>query len=117
MEDTLNSEQCARYLKALSDPWRIKILCCLQNGCMSVSEIASALEIDLANASHHLRVMHHANLLSTRREGKFIYYSLSEEICDQNGEKLDSLNFGCCQLSLNLSPEKVANAAESQSPV
>ena len=46
MEDQLQSDVCARYLKALSEPDRLKIIQCLQAGPRNVSEIAALIDRD-----------------------------------------------------------------------
>ncbi len=99
--DKLEATRCATYLKALADPQRLRIVQCLQSGPMTVSDIAALLEIDLANASHHLRLMRAAELLSSQRDGKHIYYSLSADISRNPGGGPPSLDFGCCRIELS----------------
>ena len=60
MEDRLQSESCARSLKALADPDRLKIIQFLQHGPHNVSQIAEALQREVANVSHHLGVLRNA---------------------------------------------------------
>ncbi|MCR9117389.1 MAG: metalloregulator ArsR/SmtB family transcription factor [bacterium] len=90
---------CASYLKALADPTRLRIVRALQAGALSVSDIAILLETEIANVSHHLRVLFHANLVTTEREGKYIYYNLNSDFRRQ-GEVEKSLDFGCCKIDL-----------------
>jgi DNA-binding transcriptional ArsR family regulator len=93
--------RCAKYLKALADPVRLRIVESLRAGEMSVTDIATLLEIDIANVSHHLRVLHHADVVTTKREGKFIYYSLDPTIFAKTGRGSgDKLDFGCCRVEL-----------------
>lgn len=42
-----------------------------------VNEIFDALQIEQSVASQHLRILRQAELVQTRRDGKFIYYSLN----------------------------------------
>jgi DNA-binding transcriptional ArsR family regulator len=97
--DPKNAERCAAYLKALGDPVRLTVVRALRMGKLSVSDIALLLEIDLTNVSHHLRVLFHAGLVTTTRDGKYIYYQLNNEILSSRSSK-KSLDFGCCQLEL-----------------
>lgn len=90
--------ECANYLKALADPIRLQIVRALQSGPMSVSDLAALLEMEMANVSHHLRVMYHADLVVTERDGKFIYYYLNKEFMRSAAAK--SLDFGCCKIDL-----------------
>lgn len=96
-----DAEQCASYLRALGDPFRLQMIRALQSGPKSVSDLAMLLEIELANASHHVRVLYHAGLVSSEREGKFIYYRLSKNIRRPESRPADkALDFGCCKLDL-----------------
>jgi ArsR family transcriptional regulator, lead/cadmium/zinc/bismuth-responsive transcriptional repressor len=97
--DSENAEMCAVYLKALGDPVRLKVVRALRAGKLSVTDIALLLEIDMTNASHHLRVLYHADLVTTTREGKFIYYQLNGDFLPSRTSK-KALDFGCCQLDL-----------------
>ena len=69
--------ECATYLKALADPFRLQIIRALQSGPLSVSDVAELLESNLANASHHLRVLFHAGIVITERDGN----EMAEEGC------------------------------------
>ena len=90
---------CAVYLKAIGDPIRLQIVKALQCGPMTVSDIAELLELQLPNASHHLRVLFHANLAVIEKDGKFSYYRLNEEFLKRRSVS-KSLDFGCCKIDL-----------------
>ncbi len=102
MKDQLDSERCARYMKALSEGERLKIIETLLEGPRSVGEVAEALESPLQNISHHLRCLAAAGLLDSRREGKFIYYELNPQVhrkaTPENPKS--ALEFGCCRIEL-----------------
>lgn len=97
--DTQEAIRCAGYLKALADPNRLRIVQALRLGPLSVSDISLALETELAIVSHHLRVLFNAGLVTTEREGKFIYYSLSSELAERRASG-PSLDFGCCRIDI-----------------
>jgi DNA-binding transcriptional ArsR family regulator len=90
---------CATYLKALGEPIRLRIVKALQAGPMTVSDLSELLESDLSNVSHHLRVLFHAQLVTTRREGKFNYYHLNVAFLSDRALP-KTLDFGCCKLDL-----------------
>ncbi len=90
---------CATYLKALGDPIRLQIVKALQSGPLTVSDLAELLEMELANVSHHLRVLFHAHLVMTEKDGKFSYYRLNEEFLMRRS-LVKSLDFGCCKIDL-----------------
>ena len=100
-DDSKQADQCARYLKALGDPIRIKMIRALQAGPKSVSDFALLLELELSNVSHHLRVLFNAGLVTTERDGKFIYYSLSKDLLKNRSQLPNGLfDFGCCKLDM-----------------
>jgi DNA-binding transcriptional ArsR family regulator len=102
MNDKLRSDECARSLKAIGDPERLKIIQCLQPGPRNVSELAALLGVELANVSHHLRVLRDAGLVLDEKQGKFVVYSLNPTIFKPGnaGHVGDALDLGCCRLEL-----------------
>ena len=66
----------SRLLKALSNPCRLEIIEMLSQGEKSVEGIVMVTGMSFANASQHLQVMKHNNIVKARKEGHYIYYSL-----------------------------------------
>lgn len=67
-------------IKALGDDTRQGILRWLQrDGELNVSEICERVEKEQSNVSHHLTCLRNCGLVSTRRDGKSIYYTLNGE--------------------------------------
>ena len=66
----------ARLLKALANPDRLMLLCQLSQAEMSVGELEAALGILQPTLSQQLGVLRDEELVETRREGKYIYYSV-----------------------------------------
>ena len=104
MKDQLESERCARYMKALSEGDRLKIIETLLDGPRSVGEVAEIMASPLQNISHHLRCLAAAGLLDSRREGKFIYYALNRDILRERTPENPkwALEFGCCRIELGV---------------
>ncbi len=71
-------EQVARIGKACSSPKRLELLELLAQGEKSVERLASEVSIDIKLASAHLQVLKSANLVTTRKEGKFVFYRLTD---------------------------------------
>ncbi|ADO49480.1 ArsR/SmtB family transcription factor [[Enterobacter] lignolyticus] len=67
----------AAVLKSLANETRLLLLCHLSQGEASVSEIEAALGIGQPTLSQQLGVLRRENLVSTRREGKQIFYRIS----------------------------------------
>lgn len=68
----------AQFCKTLSDANRLLIIAELTKGEKSVNELVSSLGIMQANLSRHLAMMRERGLVTTRREGTNVYYSLSD---------------------------------------
>ncbi len=66
--------------KALSDPTRRRILKILNGGELTAGEIAARFNISAPSMSHHFNVLKHADLISGRREGQQILYSLNTTV-------------------------------------
>ncbi|HCB51828.1 TPA: transcriptional regulator [Patescibacteria group bacterium] len=66
--------------KALADPKRRQICKILQQGDKSVSELQTNFSTTQEALSHHLKILKSANIVSNRREGQFIYYSLNSPV-------------------------------------
>jgi ArsR family transcriptional regulator len=63
--------------KALSDPLRIRILELLREQEFCVCDLSSHLDVGQSKLSFHLKVLKEAELLRSRQQGKWIYYSLN----------------------------------------
>jgi rhodanese-related sulfurtransferase/DNA-binding transcriptional ArsR family regulator len=70
--------QFAAVAKAVAHEHRLELLEALAQGERSVEALANCAGVSIANASQHLQRMRRAGLVETRREGKFIYYRLSD---------------------------------------
>ncbi|MGD9879922.1 MAG: ArsR/SmtB family transcription factor [Reyranella sp.] len=68
----------AEVAKALGHGDRLEILELLAQGERSVEALAERLGLPVANASQHLRLMHRAGLLTSRRDGKRVLYRPSD---------------------------------------
>lgn len=66
-----------RLLKALANPIRLKILSLLQIREMCVCEIMVALSLTQPTASHHLNILDNVSVVKARKEGKWVFYSLT----------------------------------------
>lgn len=71
--------QAGALLRTLGNEDRLLLLCQLSQGEMSVGELAQALEIRQPTLSQQLGVLRQEGLVSTRRDGKQIYYVVSDE--------------------------------------
>ena len=67
-----------KVMKALSDPNRVKILKMLQRRSLCVCEIQAALGIAQPTVSGHLKVLENAGLITYRKFGLWVNYSLTD---------------------------------------
>ncbi|MDW7692898.1 metalloregulator ArsR/SmtB family transcription factor [Flammeovirgaceae bacterium SG7u.132] len=73
-------EKAAFILKTIAHPVRLRIIELLETkDKMAVNDICEALNCEQSLTSHHLSNMKLKGLLSSKREGKNIYYSLKEK--------------------------------------
>jgi len=70
-------EQLARIGKALSTPARLEILELLAQAERSVDALARLTGLTVANTSQHLQLLRQVGLVTSRREGQFIFYRLA----------------------------------------
>lgn len=67
----------ARVSKALGSGNRLELLEFLAQGERSVEALAKLSGLSVANTSRHLQILRQAGLVSARKEGLYVYYSLS----------------------------------------
>lgn len=68
----------ANLYKLFGDGTRVKILFALLKSELCVCAIAELLDMTQSAISHQLRLLREANLVACRREGKTVYYHLSD---------------------------------------
>ena len=71
--------EIANIFKSLGDPNRLKTLKSLTKGELCSSDIASILEMENSAISHQLKYLKNYGVVSSRKEGKFIYYKLEND--------------------------------------
>lgn len=71
--------QFAAVAKAAAHPHRLELLEQLAQGERSVEVMADRIGVPVANASQHLQHMRRAGLVAARRQGKFVFYRLTDD--------------------------------------
>jgi len=92
----LHAEVC----KTFGHPKRLMIISILRDGECTVTELSKQTEIDPSNLSQHLHLLREKGLVTTRREGTKIHYSLSHP---NIGKALDLMS--------SFLDQKIANSA------
>ena len=67
----------ASVCKGLGDPKRLMIIDALRSGERSVMDLSESLDLAQTNTSQHLAILRDKGLVTTRRDGQRIYYSLT----------------------------------------
>lgn len=70
-------------MKALADPTRREILNILKSGALSATEIVDRFSMSAAAISKHLSILREAELVRSRRDGKYIYYELPASVIEE----------------------------------
>ncbi len=72
-------EDVIKVMRLLADPTRLRVLTMLQAKEMNVSALCDRLDLAQPTVSHHLGLLRAMNLVSTRRNGKQVFYSLNRD--------------------------------------
>ena len=102
MADPLQPDRCARMLRALADPERLRIITCLREGPRNVSELAALLDAEVVNVSHHLGVLRNAGVVIDEKQGRFVVYRLHPDVFhpSEGAPAAEHLDLGCCRLEI-----------------
>jgi ArsR family transcriptional regulator len=100
---TVDTARAAQLFHALSDETRLSILECLRGSERCVCELTDDLEAAQSRLSFHLRVLKEAGLVTDRREGRWMYYTLNADVLAEAAELARTLatprpgrGDGCC---------------------
>ena len=97
--------RAAQVFHALSDRTRVSILQRLRFGERCVCELTDALDAAQSRLSFHLKVLKEAGLVTDRREGRWMYYTLNPETLAETADVLEAMasqptaaerREGCC---------------------
>jgi DNA-binding transcriptional ArsR family regulator len=74
----LRAELTGRFFQVLADPTRVRIVELLLAGDKNVSELVAALEMQQGRVSSHLACLRWCGFVGTRREGRYVYYRITD---------------------------------------
>ncbi len=104
------ASQAADFLKSMANENRLLILCHLSEGELSVSDLESMLGLRQPTLSQQLARLRHDGLVSTRRDGKTIYYSIASE---DVGQMLEFMYNLFCSTEAKAAREKMSAARKT----
>ncbi len=82
-ERMASAAEACDFLKALANEQRLLILCLLADGEMSVTQLEDALQLRQSAVSQQLARLREQELVTSRRQGKTILYSLAGEAANE----------------------------------
>ena len=100
MTDVKVAEVCAKRLQALAELNRIRIIDCLRTGSKNVTELATMLNVEIVNVSHHLGVLRAAELVNDVKDGRFVIYSLNPQFFTNDTTNSTFINLGWCKIEI-----------------
>lgn len=71
-------QEVAQVFQVLSDPTRVRIVFALANAELCVCDLALLLGLSVSAISHQLRFLRSLGLVTFRKEGRLVYYTLSD---------------------------------------
>ena len=101
----LDIARSARLFHALSDETRLSIIQRLRLGERCVCDLTDAMDAAQSRLSFHLKVLKEAGLVTDRREGRWMYYTLNPDTLGEIADVIESLasaptaaerKSGCC---------------------
>jgi ArsR family transcriptional regulator len=76
-ENGKNLQELEYFFSALGDATRLKMLKIIADEELCACEVMAALELTQPTTSHHLGILERAGLLSSRRDGKWVFYKIA----------------------------------------
>src|SRR6266566_589419 len=73
------AEEVAATMQALATPSRVRILARLRQSSCSVTDLAGDVHLEASAVSHQLRLLRHLGLVTGRRDGNRVIYSLHDD--------------------------------------
>lgn len=100
-----DTDRASRLFHALSDRTRLSIVQRLRFGERCVCDLTDVLDAAQSRLSFHLKVLKDVGLVTDRRDGRWMYYTLNTDTLAEMGELVESLaaapsaaerRKGCC---------------------
>jgi len=74
-----SAKSLAQFFQVLSDPTRVRIVKALAEGEWCVTDLVEALKMDQPAVSHQLKYLRKLRVVSYRKKGRHVYYTLSDD--------------------------------------
>ena len=93
-----------RWFGALSDETRLRLIALLSEGEQCVCDLTDALQAAQSRLSFHLKVLKEAGLVTDRKDGRWVYYTLEPGALDELAEFVADLKVK--RTGLRLAPRR-----------
>ena len=90
----MEEREAVRVFKALGDEKRLRILSLLRQGERCACVLLEDLNLSQPTLSHHMKILCDARLVTGRKEGKWVYYSLNARQGDVLQQVVGDLKIG-----------------------
>ena len=91
LDTRLDIVRAAEIFHALSDEIRLEVVQLLLDGEQCVCDLMSALDMAQSKLSWHLKTLKEAGIITDRREGRWVYYSLNRDALGEARGIIDGL--------------------------
>src|SRR4051812_42384760 len=98
-----DTARTAALFHALSDQIRVEVVVLLMHGERCVCELMDELGLAQSRLSWHLKTLSDAGIITGRREGRWVYYSLNADALGETRAIVDSLKPSARKLSVRSS--------------
>ena len=92
--DEHTAAHLAELFGAFSDTSRVRIISVLAQAEQNVGKVAEAVGLSQPAVSHHLRALRQLRLVTVRKVGRHVFYSLDEHVADLFRQGLDHVQHG-----------------------
>ncbi len=99
-------ENLASLFRLLSDTTRLNLLMLLADGERNVTSLCESLKLPQPTVSHHLGLLRMSNVITNRRNGKQVFYSLNGRVNMSKG----MLNIGTDGFAVQIEQRQAAGA-------
>lgn len=76
----IDQDKVTRFLTAVGDPMRLRILFVLKGDRLNVGDIAQQFEISRPAISHHLKILRDAGIVQSKKEGQEVFYRVNKQL-------------------------------------
>ena len=86
--DEVSEDEAALIFRALGDETRLRIVGMLEEHELCAADLLKSVSIVQSTLSHHMKILCDSGAVNCRREGRWSYYSINEEIMEKAADYL-----------------------------